>query len=571
MHKNNPNAASDDVGKRQTLGDLVPSITAALKAPVMAMPEGNSIILQTSSVSASMVKDPVINKNKSMLQYVKEFETSGLTQAAFCKQNNINYSTFCRWKNKHIPMLINTELINKTGNNIRQIVLDTETTGLSTENGDRIIEIGCVEIIDRMITGKVFHSYCNPERKVGIEAISVHGINDDFLLNKTKFGEIVDNFLDFIKDAELIIHNAAFDIKFINYELYLLQHGIQDISKYFKITDTLKIARAMFPGQTNSLDALIKRYRIDVDRTFHGALLDANILARLVLEMTSEFILNYSTLAAITNTKTNTAIKDKFNNTHAEIATEIISPKDTINPPKKITLFASNMLTASANHKRLFSALESNTTKSIIFSSNSSYPKGQTQPFSTTVQGDIKEPLESPDQKEKMMLTSYKQKLYIPPYKRRILEEQKIGDQAAIILDQIPSKVDDCYWIYAKNPRYNREDSDKIGKWLIFVAKATIDTSWQTIKNATTAGELGISAKCSTNKLNPIAEQCKNKDSNVICVYTYDYDDLADVKRVRNKLFELGFIQPLGYKTDEATKAGHYSFNRSGSVCRYRM
>ena len=169
------------------------------------------------------------------------------------------------------------------------------------------------------------------------------------------------------------------------------------------------------------------------------------------------------------------------------------------------------------------------------------------------------------------MLTSYKQKLYIPPYKRRILEEHKSCDQKAITVDPLPSQVDDVYWVYTENPRYNGEHSDKIGKWLIFIAKAAADEAWQTIKNATLAGGLGISAKSSTNKLNPIAVKCKNTDNNVICVYTYDYDDFADVKRVRNKLFELGFTQSLGYKTNDATRARHYSFNHSGSVCKYRM
>lgn len=170
---------------------------------------------------------------------------------------------------------------------MRQIALDTETTGLSTKNGDRIIEIGCVEIIDRVITGKTFHTYINPERQVGTHTISITGIKDDFLLNKPKFVDIVDDFLKFIDNAELIIHNAVFDVEFINNELRLLNHEVQDISWERKIIDTLVLARTMHPGQRNNLDALCKRYKINTERALHGALLDANILAKLILKMTA--------------------------------------------------------------------------------------------------------------------------------------------------------------------------------------------------------------------------------------------------------------------------------------------
>ncbi|MGD0466448.1 MAG: DNA polymerase III subunit epsilon [Gammaproteobacteria bacterium] len=171
---------------------------------------------------------------------------------------------------------------------MRQIVLDTETTGLSTKNGDRIVEIGCVEIINRNITGKFFHSYCNPERLVGSVAMSITGITDQFLLDKPKFAEIVEDFLQFVGTSELVIHNASFDVEFINNELKLLNHSIADLSLEFKIIDTLVLARKMHPGQRNNLDALCKRYNINnIDRELHGALKDANILAKLILKMTA--------------------------------------------------------------------------------------------------------------------------------------------------------------------------------------------------------------------------------------------------------------------------------------------
>ena len=170
---------------------------------------------------------------------------------------------------------------------MRQVTIDTETTGLSTKNGDRIVEIGCVEIINRIITGKTWSSYCNPERSVGQHTIAITGIQDQFLLDKPKFAAIVEDFLKFIDNAELIIHNAAFDIEFINYELKLSNHKIKDLSSEFKIIDTLALARSMHPGQRNNLDALCKRYNINIERTLHGALLDAEILAKLVLKMTA--------------------------------------------------------------------------------------------------------------------------------------------------------------------------------------------------------------------------------------------------------------------------------------------
>ena len=167
---------------------------------------------------------------------------------------------------------------------MRQIVLDTETTGLDHRMGDRIIEIGCVELRNRKLTGQRFHSYLNPEREVG--ALAVHGLSNEFLQDKPRFGEIVDALLDFIRGAELIIHNAAFDIGFLDNELALQQQGpLERICS--GIIDTLKLARELHPGRRNSLDALCERYAIDHSgRTLHGALLDAELLAEVYLAMT---------------------------------------------------------------------------------------------------------------------------------------------------------------------------------------------------------------------------------------------------------------------------------------------
>jgi DNA polymerase-3 subunit epsilon len=170
----------------------------------------------------------------------------------------------------------------------RQILLDTETTGLEAHKGHRIIEIGCLEMVSRRLTGRKFHTYLNPEREVDPGASAVSGITTESLLDKPKFHEVADEFLAFIEDAELIIHNAPFDISFINAELAILQHPWKTVDSYVRIFDTLALARQLHPGQKNNLDALCKRYGVDnTHRTFHGALLDAEILARVYLAMTA--------------------------------------------------------------------------------------------------------------------------------------------------------------------------------------------------------------------------------------------------------------------------------------------
>ncbi len=169
---------------------------------------------------------------------------------------------------------------------MRQIFLDTETTGLSPENGDRIIEIGCVELLHRKLTGNNLHLYINPERDSHEDALRVHGITTEFLKDKPKFGEIVDQFLDYIEGAEVIIHNAPFDIGFLNKELEL--QGRKPLASYIEgVVDTLVMAKEMFPGKRNSLDSLCDRLEVDNSgRTLHGALLDAELLADVYINMT---------------------------------------------------------------------------------------------------------------------------------------------------------------------------------------------------------------------------------------------------------------------------------------------
>ncbi len=170
---------------------------------------------------------------------------------------------------------------------MRQIVLDTETTGLDPAQGHRIIEIGCVEVANRTLTGRHYHVYINPEREVEDSAIEVHGITNDFLADKPVFAAIADDFVEFIRGAELIIHNAAFDVGFIDHELNLLGTIRERVADICSVTDTLAMARRKHPGQKNNLDALCKRYGIDnSQRDLHGALLDAEILADVYLAMT---------------------------------------------------------------------------------------------------------------------------------------------------------------------------------------------------------------------------------------------------------------------------------------------
>jgi DNA polymerase-3 subunit epsilon len=169
---------------------------------------------------------------------------------------------------------------------MRQIVLDTETTGLSAENGDRIIELGCVELLNRKLTGNNLHFYFNPGRDSHEDALRVHGISNEFLRDKPKFAEVAEEILAYLQGAELIIHNAAFDVGFLNKELELI--GKPRFAEFVSgITDTLAMAKEMYPGKRNSLDALCDRLGVDNSgRTLHGALLDAELLADVYINLT---------------------------------------------------------------------------------------------------------------------------------------------------------------------------------------------------------------------------------------------------------------------------------------------
>ena len=166
---------------------------------------------------------------------------------------------------------------------MREIVLDTETTGLSPKSGDKIVEIGCVEIVNQVTTGETYQQYINPERDMPAEAFSIHGISDEFLSDKPIFASIADEFLGFIGDARLVIHNAEFDMNFLNSELVAL--GREPIA-FDRATDTVRLARQKFPVATASLDALCKRFQVNnLNRQLHGALLDARLLADVYLEL----------------------------------------------------------------------------------------------------------------------------------------------------------------------------------------------------------------------------------------------------------------------------------------------
>ncbi len=169
---------------------------------------------------------------------------------------------------------------------MRQIILDTETTGLNPKSGDRIIEIGCVELLNRRLTGNTFHQYVNPKRDSELGALAVHGLTNEFLADKPPFDDVVDAFCDFVADAEILIHNAAFDVAFLDEELARLERP-PFVRHCAQVVDTLAMARELHPGKRNSLDALCERYGVsNAHRTLHGALLDAELLAEVYLAMT---------------------------------------------------------------------------------------------------------------------------------------------------------------------------------------------------------------------------------------------------------------------------------------------
>ena len=170
---------------------------------------------------------------------------------------------------------------------MRQIVLDTETTGLSTSQGHRIIEIGCIELVNRRLTGREYHRFLDPERDIDEGAERVHGISRADLKGQPRFADVADELLEFLSDSELVIHNAEFDVGFLEYELGLMEHTHSVIADHALVLDTLTLAREIHPGQRNSLDALCKRYDVDASRRdVHGALIDAELLAHVYLAMT---------------------------------------------------------------------------------------------------------------------------------------------------------------------------------------------------------------------------------------------------------------------------------------------
>ncbi|VFP79172.1 DNA polymerase III subunit epsilon [Buchnera aphidicola] len=226
----------------------------------------------------------------------------------------------------------------------RKVILDIETTGMNKHGclylNHKIIEIGIIEVINRNYTGKYLHFYLNPNRKIDKEAYKIHGISESFLLDKPTFKEKYIDILKFIKKSEIIVHNAIFDISFLDYEFRNLNCGIKKISKFCTITDTLLIARKIFPGKKNSLDALCKRYKIiNINRELHSALLDAKILMKLYLYMTSK------------------QEKIKFNLKNLYSINLPFLKKSTVFQPSKI-LFANNL--ENKKHKKYINIIKKN-------------------------------------------------------------------------------------------------------------------------------------------------------------------------------------------------------------------
>lgn len=173
---------------------------------------------------------------------------------------------------------------------MRQVILDTETTGLDPTKGHRLIEIGCLEMINRRLTGRKFHTYLNPQREIEKGAVAITGLTSEFLRDKPKFSEVAEDFVAFLQEGktELIIHNAPFDLGFLNHELMRIEHSWEPIEDYLGVIDTLVMARRLHPGQRNNLDVLCARYKVDnTERQYHGALLDAELLAKVYLAMTA--------------------------------------------------------------------------------------------------------------------------------------------------------------------------------------------------------------------------------------------------------------------------------------------
>ena len=216
----------------------------------------------------------------------------------------------------------------------RQIILDTETTGLDPKSGHRVIEIGCIELVNRKFTGEQYHIYLNPDRDSDEGALEVHGLTSEFLSDKPRFKDIYEEFLKFISGSELLIHNAEFDVNFLDHEIKLLSKQLPTVSDSVrKITDTLQIAREKHPGQRNSLDALVKRYEIGgYDRELHGALLDSQILGDVYLSMTGgQSDLDFSVSATEQQVKEN----GSSNQLNSELNLKVIELTDEENKSHK--------------------------------------------------------------------------------------------------------------------------------------------------------------------------------------------------------------------------------------------
>ena len=209
---------------------------------------------------------------------------------------------------------------------MKQVILDTETTGLDIQSGNRVIEIGCVEIIDRKFTGREFHTFLNPERAVELGAFKIHGRSNDFLSDKPIFKDVYKDLLAFISDSELLIHNADFDIGFLNNEFKLSDLKININDHIINITDTLGMARQLHPGQRNSLDVLTDRYNIKgYDRSYHGALLDSKILGEVYLAMTGgQTKLNFNEAIE----KKELSLKEEFKNNSVTLKKVIVSSEE---------------------------------------------------------------------------------------------------------------------------------------------------------------------------------------------------------------------------------------------------
>jgi DNA polymerase-3 subunit epsilon len=226
---------------------------------------------------------------------------------------------------------------------MRQIILDTETTGLNARLGDRIIEIGCIEMVNRRFTGNNWHRYLNPERKIEEGAKAVHGITEEFLADKPKFAEIATEFLDYVAGAELIIHNAAFDIEFLDAELTRIRMPSLT-ARNVTVLDTLKMARELHPGKRNSLDALCDRYQIsNAHRTLHGALLDAELLAEVYLGMTRG--------------QNSLAIDIEVPSVQLEAAAKAAADEAAMEPPGEIIIIAASA-EELAEHDRILAGID---------------------------------------------------------------------------------------------------------------------------------------------------------------------------------------------------------------------